>query len=239
MELVEGQSLDRLIPDGGLPVDRILQIAAALADALAAAHDKGIVHRDLKPANVMMPPTAGVKVLDFGLAKEIACGDRAKPTVTAAGSDAATAIVMGTPAYMSPEQVAGRPLDHRTDIFSLGILLYEMASGRRPFEGASSIELASAILRDTPPPLSDLAPICRQTLARLIRQLPRKGSAATASRRRATSGMSCASCRDNVAAIAVPRAHAHPARAGRAPRVGTRASGSRCCRSNTPAATPI
>ncbi|MGH3054958.1 MAG: serine/threonine-protein kinase, partial [Gaiellaceae bacterium] len=111
MELVEGQSLDRLISSSGLPVEQIVEIASALADALAAAHDKGIVHRDLKPANVMINSEGRVKVLDFGLAKDIRADSSNNATLTSAGHTQA-GIVMGTPAYMSPEQVAGRPLDH-------------------------------------------------------------------------------------------------------------------------------
>src|SRR6202167_5966264 len=169
MELVEGQSLDRLIPESGLPVERILAIASALADALGAAHDKGIVHRDLKPANVMLTGEGRVKVLDFGLAKEMRPYDPAAATLTSAG-DTAIGVVMGTPAYMSPEQIAGRALDHRTDIFSLGIILYEMASGRRPFEGESSADLASAILRDTPRPLSAMRASIPDALCRVIQR---------------------------------------------------------------------
>ena len=169
MELVEGQSLERLIPAGGLPVERIVEIASALADALTAAHEKGIVHRDLKPANVMLTDDGRVKVLDFGLAKDVRADRSSDATQTFAGQTA-MGVVMGTPAYMSPEQVAGRVLDHRTDIFSLGVILYEMASGRRPFEGASSAELASAILRDTPRPLSELRADLPEELGLLIQR---------------------------------------------------------------------
>ena len=169
MELVEGQSLERLIPACGLPVERILEIASALADALTAAHEKGIVHRDLKPANVMLTDDGRVKVLDFGLAKDVRADRSSDATQTFAGQTA-MGVVMGTPAYMSPEQVAGRVLDHRTDVFSLGVILYEMASGRRPFEGASSAELASAILRDTPRPLSELRADLPEELGLLIQR---------------------------------------------------------------------
>jgi TolB-like protein len=169
MELVEGQSLERLIPAGGLPVERIVEIASALADALTAAHEKGIVHRDLKPANVMLTDDGRVKVLDFGLAKDVRSDKSSDATQTFAGQTA-MGVVMGTPTYMSPEQVAGRVLDHWTDIFSLGVILYEMASGRRPFEGASSAELASAILRDTPRPLSEFRADLPEELGLLIQR---------------------------------------------------------------------
>jgi TolB-like protein/Tfp pilus assembly protein PilF len=169
MQLVEGQPLDRLIPVGGLPVERIVEIASALADALAAAHEKGIVHRDLKPANVMVSNEGRVKVLDFGLAKDIRAANLSDATMT---SDSCTQIgvVMGTPAYMSPEQTSGRQLDHRTDIFSLGVVLHEMATGRRPFEGTSSAELVSAILRDTAPSVTDVRPDLPGDLARIVRR---------------------------------------------------------------------
>jgi TolB-like protein/Flp pilus assembly protein TadD len=179
MQLVEGQSLDRVVPAGGLTPSQVLEIGTALAEALAAAHEKGIVHRDLKPANVMLTGDGRVKVLDFGLAKVLS-GAQGVPaasdaTFTSAGQTA-VGVVMGTPAYMSPEQVAGRAVDHRSDVFSFGALLYEMATGRRPFEGASSAELASAILRDAPPALepsrSDLPEGLRRVISRCLEKKP-------------------------------------------------------------------
>jgi serine/threonine-protein kinase len=169
MQLVDGQPLDRLIPQDGFPIERIVEIGSALTDALAAAHAKGIVHRDLKPANVMVSNEGRVKVLDFGLAKDVRASNLDDATLTLA-SHTQVGMVMGTPAYMSPEQTSGRPLDHRSDIFSLGVLFHEMATGRRPFEGTSSAELVSAILRDTPPSVTDLRPDLPGDLARIIRR---------------------------------------------------------------------
>jgi len=169
MELIEGQPLDRMISASGLPVERIVEIAGAVAEGLAAAHEKGIVHRDLKPANVMVTAEGRVKVLDFGLAKDVSPETSNDATMTAAGRTQ-EGIVVGTPAYMSPEQVSGRVLDCRTDIFSLGVMLHEMATGRRPFEGTSSAELVSSILRDHPPLVTDVRSDLPRDLARIIRR---------------------------------------------------------------------
>jgi len=169
MELVEGKTLDRLIPKQGFPAEQLLGIVTALAEALAAAHEKGIVHRDLKPANVMVTVDDRVKVLDFGLAKETRAESADEATISSAERTEA-GVVLGTPAYMSPEQVTGEVVDHRTDIFSLGILVYEMATGQRPFQGRSSAELASSILRDTPRPLGELRADLPGDLGRMIRR---------------------------------------------------------------------
>ena len=169
MELVEGQGLDHVITADGLPVEKVLEYGTAVADALAAAHEKGIVHRDLKPANVMLTRDGRVKVLDFGLAKvaEKVAWDQ---TVTQPAPITTEGGVIGTVPYMSPEQLRGQPVDHRSDIFSLGVLLYEMATGRRPFSGATSTDVMTAILRDTPRPLAQMNPGLPHQLGRIIAQ---------------------------------------------------------------------
>ncbi|MCH8150131.1 MAG: serine/threonine protein kinase, partial [Planctomycetes bacterium] len=137
MELVEGETLDRMITRGGMPLAKIFDIAIPLSDAVAAAHDKGIVHRDLKPGNVMVTKEGRVKVLDFGLAKLTAAGQggSSPDAVTMSAPLTARGMIMGTVPYMSPEQLRTEVVDHRTDLFSLGIMLYEMATGQRPFKG--------------------------------------------------------------------------------------------------------
>ncbi len=169
MELVEGKTLDALLPSGGLSLERFFDLATPIADALANAHARGIVHRDLKPANVMVTDEGGrVKVLDFGLAKlsegVVADGTTELPTeaLTQAG------LVVGTPHYMSPEQAKGEGVDPRSDIFSLGVMLFEMATGQRPFQGASSVELLSAVLKDTPPLLTEIKPELPRHLGRIL-----------------------------------------------------------------------
>ncbi len=149
MSYIEGKSLGELIPKGGMDLDQLFEFAVPLADALSVAHEKGITHRDLKPANIMVTTEGRVKVLDFGLAK---LQEDSMP----AGEDEPTqaltreGLVVGTVPYMSPEQVQGDLVDHRTDIFSLGVLLYEMATGDRPFQGQNSAQVVSSILRDDP-----------------------------------------------------------------------------------------
>ncbi|MGB5552397.1 MAG: serine/threonine-protein kinase, partial [Thermoanaerobaculia bacterium] len=146
MQRVDGRQLSELIPDGGLPLERIFQLGIPLAEALAAAHEKGIVHRDLKPANIMVTEEGRLKVLDFGLAKLHQAA--AAPEVTAAPTEVLTGEgkILGTMPYMSPEQLEGKDLDPRSDIFSVGILLYEMATGGRPFQGETSVSLISSIV---------------------------------------------------------------------------------------------
>ena len=153
MELVDGRPLDELIPAEGFAVERVVELATPLSEAIAAAHDKGLVHRDLKPANILVTSDQHVKVLDFGLAKDVHAGGQDGYTVTSYGGTQ-PGVIMGTPLYMSPEQISGAEVDHRTDVFSLGIILFEMLTGHRPFRGASPAELTAAILRDPPPPIT-------------------------------------------------------------------------------------
>jgi serine/threonine protein kinase len=149
-ELVDGEPLRGIIDRGPLQIRKVIDYAVQMAEALAAAHELGIVHRDLKPENVMVARTGRVKVLDFGLAKQnvTAAGDK---TATMAASLSQPGMVMGTAGYMSPEQVRGEPVDARSDIFSLGCVLYEMIAGKRAFQARSSVETMHAILNDDPP----------------------------------------------------------------------------------------
>jgi len=168
MELVEGATLGQLIPRGGLPLEKFLALAIPLADAVAAAHEKGIVHRDLKPGNVMVDKRGIVKVLDFGLAKISAAGDDVQNSKLDTLSQTQAGVVMGTVPYMSPEQLQGQHVDQRSDIFSLGGVLYEMITGAPPFAGKGSAELMSAILRDPPKPITELRPDVPSGLQRIF-----------------------------------------------------------------------
>ena len=159
MELVDGRTLRELVVVGSMPVRRILGIASQIADGLAKAHEAGIVHRDLKPENVMVSKDGFVKILDFGLAKlvEPESNDASvMPTVTSDGTRPGT--VMGTVAYMSPEQASGEPLDFRSDQFSFGSIVYEMATGRKAFQKKTAAETMAAIIRDEPEPVGKLRP---------------------------------------------------------------------------------
>jgi serine/threonine-protein kinase len=148
MELLEGETLQNRLEQGALPPDSAVDIAVQIALALKVAHDAGIVHRDLKPGNVMIGAQGQVKVLDFGLAKDARSNDRSTDTdqtvVSAAG------LPIGTAAYMSPEQAAGKPIDNRSDIFSFGCLVFEMLAGQRPFSGTTASEVVAGILKDEP-----------------------------------------------------------------------------------------
>ncbi len=169
MELIRGRSLSELIPSNGLPLEALLGRATAMADAISAAHQEGITHRDLKPANMMVGADGRLKILDFGLAKlrEGAVGPQGVtelPTATVSQEGR----ILGTVAYMSPEQAEGKAIDHRSDIFSLGVVLYEMATGQRPFQGDTNVSIISSILKDTPDPVVRLNPALPNHLERII-----------------------------------------------------------------------
>ena len=171
MELVDGRALSDLIPRGGMPLDQLLKIAIPLADAVGAAHQRGITHRDLKPGNVMVARDGRVKVLDFGLAKlresEV---DATIVAATAPLTMTAKGQIVGTVAYMSPEQAEGGAVDHRADIFSLGIILFEMATGQRPFLGNTPLSVLSAITRDSPPEVTEIRPQLPRELGWIVRR---------------------------------------------------------------------
>jgi serine/threonine-protein kinase len=181
MELVDGATLDERIRDASLTLPESLAIARQIAAALEAAHEQGIIHRDLKPANVKVRPDGTVKVLDFGLAKAL---DHAQgsapgahddisnsPTIT---SPARTAqgMILGTAAYMSPEQARGQPVDKRADIWAFGVVLYEMLTGRRLFQGEHVTDVLAAIVRDTPD-LSAVPPELRRLVEKCLEKDPR------------------------------------------------------------------
>jgi Tol biopolymer transport system component len=172
MELVEGESLADRLQRGPLPLDQVVKLGAQVAEALDGAHKQGIVHRDLKPANVMVTKT-GAKLLDFGLARTGAAvaglsGSTELPTEAKPLTTAGT--VLGTFQYMAPEQLEGTEADPRTDIFALGALLYEMATGRRAFEGKSRTSLIAAILSTQPPPISSVQPVMPPALDHVVRR---------------------------------------------------------------------
>ena len=169
MECVDGVPLSKLIEPGGVPFDRFLEVAVPLADAVAAAHARGIIHRDLKPMNIMIDTAGTLKILDFGLARIL-------PTLAKliGRDDETTATIdadfAGTIAYMSPEQLRGEPLDHRTDLFSLGVVLFEWATGRLPFRGRTGPERIAALLKDEPLSAVELNSRLPRRLDRLLRR---------------------------------------------------------------------
>src|SRR5262245_11461058 len=168
-ELLEGEELREELKQGAVAQRRVLAYTRQIADGLAAAHAKGIVHRDLKPENVFLTRDGRVKILDFGLAKlkEPPSGtniETLQPKNTAPG------VIMGTVSYMAPEQVRGQEADARSDIFALGVILYEMLSGERPFSGESAVEAMNSILTNDPPDLSETNPKISSVLARVVRR---------------------------------------------------------------------
>ncbi len=178
MELAEGQTLEQRLSTGALGVDEALEIARQIAEALEAAHERGIVHRDLKPANIQVASEGGtagqVKVLDFGLAKAYepdGASSEQSPDLSASPTMASatrTGVIMGTAAYMSPEQARGKPLDKRADIWAFGVILYEMLTGRRLFDGETVSDTIAAVLRgevdfgQVPAPARSVVEACLQ-----------------------------------------------------------------------------
>lgn len=156
MEFVEGQSLDALVKKGPLEISRVVEIAVQVADALDAAHSRRIVHRDIKPDNISLNERGQVKVLDFGLAKRMLQEGTSPLEKTADMQHTQDGQVLGTPRYMSPEQALGKGLDHRTDLFSMGVVLYELMTGQRPFAGATFVEIADNIVHAQPTAIARL-----------------------------------------------------------------------------------
>ncbi len=170
MELVKGKTLSELIPKKGMPLNKFFEVAIPLADAVSAAHEQGIIHRDLKPDNLMVSDEGSLKILDFGLAKlkpeHAEDGISELPTQSATGEGR----ILGTVAYMSPEQAEGKNIDHRSDIFSMGIILYEMVTGERPFKGDTAASLLAAILKDKPQSAAEVNPDIPRDLGKIIRR---------------------------------------------------------------------
>jgi serine/threonine protein kinase len=171
MECVEGETLAKRLEKGPLPLEQMLKYGTQIADALDKAHRTGVVHRDLKPGNVMLTGS-GAKLLDFGLAKAappLAAGDTLTAAATRTTPVTQQGTIVGTFQYMSPEQVEGKDVDARSDIFSFGAVLYEMVTGQRAFPGKSQLSVASAVLERDPQPISTLQPLTPPALDRTIR----------------------------------------------------------------------
>jgi len=171
MECIEGESLADRLPKGPLPTEQVLKIGTEIADALDKAHRSGVVHRDLKPGNIMLTKT-GAKLLDFGLAKPTSAPAGGVTLTNVAANSPVTeqGAIVGTYQYMSPEQVEGKELDGRSDVFSFGTVLYEMLTGQRAFEGKSQFSVASAILEKEPAPISSIKPLTPRSLDHIVRR---------------------------------------------------------------------
>ncbi len=176
MEFVEGLPLDEVLKQGPLEISRVVEIAAQVADALDAAHFSRIVHRDIKPSNISLNERGQVKVLDFGLAKRLPQESTDPQDMTAPMQQTQTGQVLGTPSFMSPEQALGKEVDHRTDIFSLGVVLYELTTGQRPFKGSSFAETLDKIVHAQPTAIArlnyDVPPELERITLKCLQKLP-------------------------------------------------------------------
>jgi serine/threonine protein kinase/tetratricopeptide (TPR) repeat protein len=168
MELLDGESLRNVIGGGGVSHGKAVEYARAIANGLSAAHDKGVVHRDLKPENIFLTRDGHIKILDFGLAKLHLQEQELSTESPTAALGTEPGQILGTVAYMAPEQVQGKPADQRSDIFALGVVLYEMLSGKRPFGGSTAVETAAAILKEDPEVVSIASPKVPPTLAGVV-----------------------------------------------------------------------
>ena len=179
MELVEGDDLSQRIARGAIPLDEALPIAKQIAEALEAAHEQGVIHRDLKPANIKVRPDGTVKVLDFGLAKAtepagaMAASNSISPTITSPAMMTGVGMILGTAAYMSPEQARGRPVDRRSDIWAFGCVLYEMLTGKRAFQGEDVTDTIAAVVKEQPD-LTRVPVPARRLLESCLEKDPRK-----------------------------------------------------------------
>jgi hypothetical protein len=236
MELVEGDDLAHRIARGPMPLDEALPIAKQIAEALEAAHEQGIIHRDLKPANINVRPDGTVKVLDFGLAKAMdlessshaAAALANSPTITSPAAMTAVGVILGTAAYMSPEQARGKSVDAHTDLWAFGCVLYEMLTGRLAFPGESVTDTLSSVISKDPAweALPQTTSGCRPPA---FAALPDEGSqAASGVGLRRASGHRGRAQRDCVDRDAYGAAHATPKRSGVLAR--SRCRSDRCCR---------
>ena len=209
LELVEGPTLAERIAQGPIFIDEALPVAKQIAEALEAAHEAGVIHRDLKPANIKVRDDGTVKVLDFGLAKALDTAPQGdpfqSPTLTVATTQ--LGVIMGTAAYMSPEQARGKPVDRRADIWSFGVVLFEMLSGRHPFEGRDASEVLAGVIRTEPAwdVVADAPPHLNMLLKRCLEKEPRQRIQAAGDVRLALEGAFETDASQAVKSVAVPR----------------------------------